>query len=130
MPGAGGSVSGTAAWSTASNQLAITLTVPGGLVIAASPVIADTVSITLPSGLFSGTPALLSGSAYTGTPTLSGEFALTKITSPIAANASTTITITGITLVSNAYQSPKRLSVRTSKDINTVGINISGIPSV
>jgi hypothetical protein len=123
MPGAGGRVSGTAVWTPASNQLAITLTVPGGL---SSSAPADSVSVTLPSGLFSGTPAL-SGSEYSGSPTLSGQFVLTKITNSIAAAGSTTITITGMTVSSNAYSISKQLTVKTSKDINLVGINISGI---
>jgi hypothetical protein len=124
MPGAGGSVSGSAVWTPATNQLAITLTVPGGL---SSSAPADSVSVTLPSGLFSGTPAL-SGSEYSGSPTLSGQFVLTKITNSIAAAGSTTITITGMTVSSNAYSISKQLTVKTSKDINLVGINISGIP--
>lgn len=120
IPGAGGRVSGTAAWS--SGSLTITLTVPGGLAIA------DTVSITLPSGLFSGTPAV-SGSEYSGAPSVSQPFVLTKTTSAIAAGptASTTITITGMTVVPNSYTLSKQLTVKTTKDINTVGIAISGI---
>ena len=120
IPGAGGRVSGTAAWS--SGSLAITLTVPGGLAIA------DTVSITLPSGLFSGTPAV-SGSEYSGAPSVSQPFVLTKTTSAITAGptASTTITITGMTVVPNSYTLSKQLTVKTTKDINTVGIAISGI---
>ena len=120
IPGAGGRVSGTAAWS--SGSLAITLTVPGGLAIA------DTVSITLPSGLFSGTPAV-SGSEYSGAPSVSQPFVLTKTTTAITAGptASTTITITGMTVVPNSYTLSKQLTVKTTKDINTVGIAISGI---
>jgi hypothetical protein len=123
MPGAGGRVSGTAVWAPDSNQLAITLTVPGGL-SSSSP--ADIVTITLPSGLFSGTP-VLSGTDYTGTPSVSAPFPLTKITSSVAAAGSTTITITGMTLSPSAYSISKQLTVKTTKDINTVGIPISGI---
>lgn len=122
MPGAaGGSVSGTAAWDTANSRLSIALTVPSGVAIG------DTVTITLPSGLFSGTPAL-SGSGYSGTPSVSGVV-LTKTDPAIAAAAaaSTTIVITGMTVSDNAYSMSKQLTVKTSKDINTVGINITGI---
>ena len=122
MPGAaGGSVSGTAAWDTANSRLSIALTVPSGVAIG------DTVTIMLPSGLFSGTPAL-SGSGYSGTPSVSGVV-LTKTDSAIAADAaaSTTIVITGMTVSDNAYSMSKQLTVKTSKDINTVGINITGI---
>lgn len=133
MPGAGGSVSGgSAVWtSAAGGTLTITFKVPGGLAIAASPIVADTVTITLPSGLFSGTPAL-SGNEFSinDSPTVSAPLIFTKITSAVApsASASTTITITGLAVSANAYFASKQLTVRTSKDINTVGINITGIP--
>ena len=89
--------------------------------------IGETVTITLPSGLFSVTPAL-SGSGYSGTPSVSGVV-LTKTDPAIAAAAaaSTTIVITGMTVSDNAYSMSKQLTVKTSKDINTVGINITGI---
>ena len=132
IPGAGGRVSGTAAWS--SGSLTITLTVPSGLAIT-SP--ADTVTITLPSGLFSGTPVLYSptAAAYSGTPSVSAPFVLTKsapaivATSPPNPPASTTITITGMTIAPNAYTLSKQLTVKTTKDINPVGIAITGISS-
>ena len=127
MPGAGGSVrDGTAAWTAASGgTLTITFKVPGGL--AAST---DTVTITLPSGLFSASAALTAPAGYTGTPLVSGQFVLTKDGTAITAGAaaSTTITITGLAVSANAYFSSKQLTVKTSKDINTVGINITGIP--
>lgn len=136
MPGAGGSVSGgTAVWTPASQgslngSLAITLTVPGGLAIAANSIVADTVTITLPSGLFSGTPANGSSSAFSinASPTVSAPLIFTKISSAVSAAASTTITITGLAVSANAYFASKQLTVKTSKDINTVGINITGIP--
>ena len=130
MPGAGGSVSGTATWTPASQgslngSLAIALKVPGGLSKTGT---ADTVTITLPTGLFSGTP-VLSGSDYSGLPDVSGVV-LTRTASDITASASanTTITITGMTVSPNAYSISKTLKVKTSKDINTVGIYITGIP--
>jgi hypothetical protein len=127
MPGAGGSVSGSAAWTSANGgTLTITLTVPGGLAIGGS---ADTVTITLPPGLFSASAALTAPSGYSGLPSVSDEFMLTKIDPAIIASpsASTTITITGLSVSANAYSASKTLKVKTSKDINTVGINITGI---
>jgi hypothetical protein len=130
MPGAGGSVSGgTAVWTPASQgslngSLAIAFKVPGGV-----PASTGTVTITLPTGLFSASAALTAPSGYTGTPVVSGEFILTKDSNGItaSASASTTITINGMTVSDNAYSISKQLTVRTSKDINTVGINITGI---
>lgn len=132
MPGAGGSVSGTAAWTTSSGvgTLTITLTKHSGLAPAASspPQNADTVTITLPSGLFSGTPAL-SGNDFNinASPTVSAPLTFTKITNTVAADIETAITITGLSVSANAYSISKTLKVKTSKDINTVGINITGI---
>ena len=126
MPGAGGSVSGgSAVWTTPSGvgTLTITLTVPGGLTAST-----DTVTINLPTGLFSASAALTAPAGYTGTPLVSGVFVLTKDSTAIAAAASTTITITGLAVSDNAYFAAKQLTVKTSKDINTVGINITGIP--
>lgn len=125
MPGAGGSVSGTAVWNPTNSNLVITFNVPGGL--AAST---DTVTITLPSGLFSASAALTAPAGYTGIPLVSGVFVLTKDNNGItaSASASTTITITGMTVSDNAYFASKQLTVKTSKDINTVGIKITGIP--
>ncbi len=127
IPGAGGRVSGTAAWS--SGSLTITLNIPGGLAIAVGTSPADKVTITLPDSLFSGTPVLSVGSPaeYTGTPTASGSFELTKSNSNIGANAQTTITITGMTVSPNSYSIAKQIKVKTTKDINEVGISITGI---
>lgn len=129
MPGAGGSVSGTAVWTPASpgslnGSLTIAFKVPGGV-----PASTGTVTITLPSGLFSASAALTVPSGYTGTPVVSGEFILTKDSNGItaSASASTTITIDGMSVSANAYSMSKQLTVKTSKDINTVGINITGI---
>jgi len=129
MPGAGGSVSGgTAVWTAASpgslnGSLAIRLTVTTALASS------DTVTITLPSGLFSGTPTALTGNVIAGTPSVSAPFTLTVGSNgAVSADASTTITIAGMTVSPNAYFASKQLTVKTSKDINTVGIKITGIP--
>lgn len=124
MPGAGGSVSeGTAVWTSATGgTLTIAFKVPGGLAVST-----DTVTITLPSGLFTASAALAAPAGYSGTPSVSGQTVLTKTGSPIAAAATATITITGLAVSDNAYSISKQLTVKTSKDINTVGINITGI---
>ena len=128
MPGAGGSVSGNAVWTPTSQgslngSLAITLTVKTALVQN------DTVTITLPTGLFSGTPPALTGNVIAGPPSVSAPFTLTVGSNgAVSADGSTTITITGLAVSANAYFASKQLTVRTSKDINTVGINITGIP--
>jgi hypothetical protein len=123
VPVAGGRVSGTAVW----NPTASTLTI--GLKVSNALVAQDTITITLPSGLFSGTPADLTG-AFIGTPSLSAPFNLTVAAGGVS-NSTTkivpNIVITGLTVALNAFSISKRLTVKTSKDINLVGIDI-GIP--
>lgn len=125
IPGAGGRVSGTAVWAPTTSTLTINLTTPAGVATN------EKVIITLPMGVFSGSPQLgsVSQSDYSGSPSLSGSFELTKITNNIAANGSTTITISGLSISSSAYSMSKQLKVKTTKDINDVGINITGISS-
>jgi hypothetical protein len=125
IPGAGGRVSGTAVWNPTASTLTIALTVPGGLVVN------DTVTISLPSGLFTGTPAALTG-AFTGTPSVSAPFSLTVAAGGVSDSTTKivpNIVITGLTVAPNAYLSSKQLTVKTSKDINLVGIDIKDIPS-
>jgi len=119
-------LSGTAAWtSAAGGTLTISLKVTNALVVG------DTISITLPSGLFSGSPAALSGS-FTGTPSTTAQFVLTVASGGVS-DASTkvvpNIVITGLSVVSSDYSTrSKQLKVKSSKDVNEVGINITGIP--
>ena len=126
IPGTGGRVSGTAVWTSSTGSLAIRINTPGGL---SKDTPADKVTITLPDGLFSGTPILSVGSPaeYTGTPAASGSFELTKSNTNISANAVTIITITGMTVSSSAYTLSKQIKVKTTKDINEVGISITDI---
>ncbi len=126
IPGTGGRVSGTAVWTSSTGSLAIRINTPGGL---SKDTPADKVTITLPDGLFSGTPILSVGSPaeYTGTPAASGSFELTKSNTNISANAVTIITITGMTVSPSAYTLSKQIKVKTTKDINEVGISITGI---
>jgi hypothetical protein len=85
----------------------------------------DTITITLPAGVFSGTPALTTGS-FTGQPLTSGAFTLTVGAGvSIAVGAVPNIVITGMTASPQQF-SPK-LTVKTSKDPNDAGIAITGI---
>jgi hypothetical protein len=118
VPGLGG----TAAW--ASSTLTISLKVTNALVVG------DTITVALPSGVFSGTPAALSGS-FTGTPSTTSPFVLTVaaggVSDPVT-KAVPSITITGLSVPPSVYPRPTQLKVKSSKDINEVGINITGIP--
>jgi hypothetical protein len=132
MPGAGGSVSGSAVWTAASGgTLTIKLIKHSGLAPAASspPPNADTVTITLPSGLFTGTPVNGSAGEFSinASPTVSAPLIFTKVTNTITTDTETPIIITGLAVSATANSASRTLKVNTSKDINTVGINITGI---
>ena len=121
IPGVPG-LGGTAAW--ASSTLTISLKVTNALVVG------DTITVALPSGVFSGTPAALSGS-FTGTPSTTSPFVLTVAAggvSDLTTKAVPSITITGLSVSPSVYPRPTQLKVKSSKDINEVGINITGIP--
>lgn len=128
IPGAGGRVGGSAVWNPTASTLTIRLKVPGGLVIAVGAVSADTVTISLPPGLFTGS-SLTAPAGFTGTPLVSGEFVLTKTGTTVIADGTATIVITGLTVSQGAYSMSKQLTVKTSKDINLVSIAITGIAS-
>ena len=119
-------LSGTAAWTSASGgTLTLSLKVTNALVTG------DTISVTLPSGLFSGNPAALSGS-FTGTPSATAPFVLTVAAGGVS-DATTkvvpNIVITGLSVLSSDSSTrSKQLKVKSSKDVNEVGINITGIP--
>ena len=118
-------MSGTAAWTNASGgTLTLSLKVTNALVVG------DTITVTLPSGLFSGTPAALSGS-FTGTPSTTAPFVLTVATGGVS-DASTkavpNIVITGLGVSPSDYPRSSQLKVKSSKDTNEVGISITGIP--
>jgi hypothetical protein len=123
IPGAGGRISGTAAWTNAAGgTLTTSLKVTNALLAG------NTITMTLPSGLFTGTPAL-SGTGFTGTPSISAPFALTVGAAVAAGGVVPNIVITGLSVSPNAYSISKQLKVKTTSDINDVGINITGIPS-
>jgi hypothetical protein len=118
-------LSGTAAWTNASGgTLTISLKVTNALVAN------DTITITLPSGIFSGSPAALSGS-FTGAPSTTAPFVLTVNAGGVS-DASTkavpNIVITGLSVSPSVYPRSSQLKVKSSKDTNEVGISITGIP--
>jgi hypothetical protein len=117
IPSIGG-VSGTAAWAGSSLTISLKVTTP--------LVSADTITITLPTGVFSGTPVLTAGS-FTGSPLTTGAFTLTVGSSGVSVvGVVPPIVITGMTASSQQFN-PK-LTVKTSKDPNEAGIAIPGIP--
>ena len=133
IPVAGGRVSGNAVWNSGASTLTISLKVVNDLVAASQspPVTADKITITLPPGLFTGSPALPSSDStkFTGTPSTSGPFDLTVLSNGVS-NASKVvpnIVITGMSLSPDANALSKKLKVKTTKDINEVGIDITGI---
>lgn len=119
-----GSVSGTARWTAAAGgTLTIRLTVPTALVAAN----ADKVTISLPSGVFSGTTlAVTANSGFTGAPVLSGNFDLT-VTTDVNAGNTASIVITGLSVTPDASPLMKDLTVSTTKDTRPVRIGIMGI---
>ena len=127
IPVAGGRVSGTAVWDSDTSTLTISLKVVNDLV---STPTADKITITLPTGLFSGRPALPSSGSdsgkFTGSLSTSGPFDLTVLSNSNA-KVVPNIVITGMSLAENAYTISKILKVKTTKDINEVGIDITGI---
>ena len=116
-------VSGTAAWSSASGQLTIKLSVLTALAAA------DTITITLPTGIFTGTPVLTAHTQLTGTTlsTTSNTFTVSAGASVSAGAAVNDIIITGLSLRESPTYLTKQLTVKTSKDVNEVGVMISGM---
>ena len=125
-------LSGTAAWTSTSGGTSLTLSlkVTKDLVAGANGSAGDTITVTLPSGLFSGTPAALTGN-FTGTPSATAPFVLTVAQGGVS-HATTKvvpdIVITGLSVIpSDSSTRSKQLKVKSSKDVNEVGINITGI---
>ena len=90
----------------------------------------DKITITLPSGLFSGSPAALSGS-FTGSPSATSPFDLTVAAGGVSdptTKAIPNIIITGLSVTQSLSSTrSKQLKVKSTKDPNEVGINITGI---
>ena len=120
-------LSGSAAWTNAAGgTLTMSLKATNDLVVG------DKVTVSLPSGLFSASSAALSGSGFTGTPSASSPFELTVAAGGVS-DASTkmvpNIVITGLAVTpSDSSTRSKQLKVKSTKDINEVGINIAGLP--
>jgi hypothetical protein len=146
LPNVGMVKEGTAVFS--GNTLTITFKAPGGLVIANGsanpPVVADTVTITLPSaadgtalfkqhGLNAPSLETLSVTKFSGTPLVKGQFTLTKTIENIAAaTPPNPVTIKINNLAKNdvgvaSGDISKFLTLKTSKDINLVRIKITGV---
>ncbi len=123
IPGAGGRVSGIASWATGTNSLTISLNVSNALAAG------DVITVTLPDGLFSGTPSLTTNTALTGTTLTTSVSTLTVNGSQtvIAGGAVPNIVLTGMNVSPSAYTLSKQIKVKTTKDINEVGISITGI---
>jgi hypothetical protein len=118
-------LSGTAAWTnSAGGTLTISLKVGNALVTG------DKITITLPSGLFSGSPAALSGS-FTGSPSATSPFDLMVAAGGVSdptTKAIPNIIITGLSVTQSLSSTrSKQLKVKSTKDVNEVGINITGI---
>jgi hypothetical protein len=122
IPGSA-TVSGTVAWVPSGSSAAT-----GSLTIKITPsvalVAADTVTITLPSGLFTGTPTVTGLTTTTATPTLIVFSGLT-----VNAGVENTIVVTGLSKSSSSDVSSmtKAIKIKTSKDINERSIIITGI---
>jgi hypothetical protein len=122
-------LSGTAAWTSGSagGTLTLSLNVTNALAVS------DTITITLPSGVFSGSsPTLSAGSAFS-VPTGSSistiaPFTLNVVTAINASANPSNIVITGLSVIasSDATRS-KILRVKSTNDPNEVGIPITGI---
>ena len=150
LPNVGMVKDGTADFSN--NILTITFKAPGGLVIAATGVTADTVYITLPSAadgtaLFKKNvssaalglnfPSSSNGDvtnghkfSFTAPITVKDEFTLTKINETISADSTVTIKINNLAKNDVGVASgdiSKFLTLKTSKDRNLVRIKITGV---
>ena len=124
-------LSGTAAWTTAAGgTLTLSLKVTNALANT------DTITITLPSGLFSGSSLALSSSNNNKFSVASGSAISTSVPFTLrvdsggvtaAGAAAPDIVITGLGLVDSDYDATrsKILRVKSSKDVNEVGIPIT-----
>jgi hypothetical protein len=128
-------LSGTAVWTTsASGATSLTLSLKVTNALSAD----ETITITLPSGLFSGSSLALSGSNFSvdsgSAISTSAPFILKITAAGVSAYVQGTktlpnIVITGLSVIpSDSSTRSKQLKVKSSKDVNEVGINITGIP--
>jgi hypothetical protein len=123
-------LSGTAVWATAAGTLTLSLKVTNALANL------DTITITLPSGLFSGSSLALSNNKFSvasgSAISTSAPFTLRVDSGGVTAAgaAAPDIVITGLGLVASDYDATrsKILRVKSSKDVNEVGIPITITP--
>jgi len=127
VPGPG-TVAGTAVWTPLSGSGAtgtLTVTITPSIALIAS----DTVTMTLPDGLFTGTPTV-TGFASTPTPTVTAKLIEGKGLAIDTINTkSGDITINGLSISNSegvAFIS-KTIKIKTSKDANERAIKITGI---
>ena len=117
-------VSGTAMWTapppgSTAGSLTIKLKVLTALVAS------DTITVSLPAGLFKGAPVLTSHTQLTGTILSTTSNTLTVSSSGIGANAAVNdIIITGMSVNDSSSSLTKQLKVSTSKDTTEIAINI------
>jgi hypothetical protein len=118
-----GYISGIAIWTPSSGAGSLTIS----LKVSTALVSSDTITITIPPGLFTGTP-VISGSNFTGTPSVSAPFTLTVAAGGVSVSGAVPdIVITGMSLSVSASYLSNKLKVKTSKDTNESGITISGV---
>jgi hypothetical protein len=122
-------LSGTAVWTTAAGgTLTLSLKVTNALVTN------DTITITLPQGLFTGSSLALTGSnfAVSGSAiSTTAPFTLTVASGGVSDSNTKVvpnIVITGLSVIPSEYDATrlKILKVKSSKDVNEVGISITG----
>jgi hypothetical protein len=122
-----GYISGTAKWDVVSGAGTLKISLKVSTALLAN----DTITITLPPGLFGGTPGNLTGN-FVGTPSISAPFALTVGAGGVSntSNVVPEISITGMSLSTSASLLTYKLKVKTSKDLNESSIYISGISGI
>jgi hypothetical protein len=120
VPGSA-TVAGTAVWAPSASGATGTLTVT--ITPSIALVASDTVTMTLPEGLFTGTPTVTGLTSSTATPT---SIVFTGLVN--AGATSSAITVTGLSKsTSDVTFITKTIKIKTSKDINERSIKITGI---
>jgi len=130
--GALSSQGSSAVWTT--GTLTITMKISQALASASASASADSIKITLPSGVFTtATSASIASDAIASSPVsksaaeIASEISLPVASGGVAAPATVTIAITGITTSpSSSYQN---VTVATSKEPTKIPLRISGLPT-
>jgi len=126
--GALSSQGSSAVWTT--GTLTITMKISQALASA------DSIKITLPAGVFTASSASIASSAIASSPVsksaaeIASEISLPVASAGVAAPATVTIAITGITVSSGADRSSyQNVTVATSKEPTKIPLRISGLPT-